>query len=140
MAWHDRNCATALRSSSSVRPGSHRLRSDPSVQPGPLAETGRPLSHWISRGASGSSRGALGDPTRGVRVPAHSGREPCFGWYAHQALQGRGPQVYAHGVAKNFKVLKTAGGFTGRPFVSASVYAANPKTLDHDHDGVECEK
>jgi hypothetical protein len=49
-------------------------------------------------------------------------------------------KVYAHGVAKNFKVLKTANGFTGRPFVSASGYAANPKTLDRDHDGVECEK
>lgn len=48
--------------------------------------------------------------------------------------------VYPHGVAKNFKVLKTADGFTARPFVSASVYASSPKTLDRDHDGVECEK
>ena len=48
-------------------------------------------------------------------------------------------RVYPHGVARNFKVLKTADGFTARPFVSSSVYAANPKTLDRDHDGVECE-
>jgi hypothetical protein len=49
-------------------------------------------------------------------------------------------RVYAHGVAKNFKVLKTADGFTARPFVSASVYEANPKTLDRDKDGVKCER
>ena len=28
-------------------------------------------------------------------------------------------EVYAHGIAKNFKVIKTANGITGRPFVSA---------------------
>lgn len=49
-------------------------------------------------------------------------------------------RVYAHGVAKNFKVLKTATGFTAHPFVSLTTYTANPKTLDRDHDGVECEK
>ena len=49
-------------------------------------------------------------------------------------------RVYPHGVAKNFKTLKTADGFTARPFVSASLYAANPKTLDRDHDGVMCER
>jgi hypothetical protein len=48
--------------------------------------------------------------------------------------------VYRHGVAKNFKVVKSADGLTGRPFVSASMYAANPKTLDRDHDGVMCER
>ena len=29
-------------------------------------------------------------------------------------------KVYAHGIAKNFKVLKTANGLTGRPFVNSS--------------------
>ena len=48
-------------------------------------------------------------------------------------------RVYPHGVAKSFAVLKTADGFTERPFVSSAEYAANPKTLDRDHDGVECE-
>jgi hypothetical protein len=36
-------------------------------------------------------------------------------------------KVYAHGIAKNFKVIKTANGLTGRPFVSAKQYAANTK-------------
>jgi hypothetical protein len=49
-------------------------------------------------------------------------------------------KVHPHGVAKNFRVLKRADGFTARPFVSSAVYAANPKTLDRDKDGVECEK
>jgi hypothetical protein len=48
--------------------------------------------------------------------------------------------VYPHGVAKSFKVLKHANGFTERPFVSMSVYDANPRTLDRDRDGVECER
>jgi hypothetical protein len=34
-------------------------------------------------------------------------------------------KVYAHGIAMNFKVIKTANGLTGRPFVSAKQYAAN---------------
>jgi hypothetical protein len=52
-------------------------------------------------------------------------------------------KVYAHGIAKNFKVIKTADGLTGRPFVSAKLYAAQNRTgshhLDRDHDGVACE-
>src|SRR3954454_24812169 len=47
-------------------------------------------------------------------------------------------KVYAHGIAKNFKVIKTANGLTGRPFVSAKQYAAN-STRDRDKDGVACE-
>jgi hypothetical protein len=47
-------------------------------------------------------------------------------------------KVYAHGIAKNFKVIKTANGLTGRPFVSAKQYAANSKS-DRDKDGVACE-
>lgn len=47
-------------------------------------------------------------------------------------------KVYPHGIAKNFKVIKTANGLTGRPFVSAKLYAAN-HTRDRDKDGVACE-
>ena len=47
-------------------------------------------------------------------------------------------KVYAHGIAKNSKVIKTANGLTGRPFVSAKQYAANSKS-DRDKDGVACE-
>jgi hypothetical protein len=48
-------------------------------------------------------------------------------------------KVYAHGIAKNFKVIKTADGLTGRPFVGTNLYAAQKKTLDRDHDGAACE-
>jgi Excalibur calcium-binding domain len=48
-------------------------------------------------------------------------------------------KVYAHGIAKNFKVIKTANGLTGRPFVSMKLYLAQPRTLDRDKDGVACE-
>jgi hypothetical protein len=52
-------------------------------------------------------------------------------------------KVYAHGIAKNFKVIKKADGLTGRPFVSAKLYAAQNATgshhLDRDKDGVACE-
>ncbi len=48
-------------------------------------------------------------------------------------------RVYAHGIAKNFKVIKTANGLTGRPFVSARQYAAN-RARDRDKDGVACER
>ena len=34
-------------------------------------------------------------------------------------------KVHAHDIAKNFKVIKTANGLTGRPFVSLTLYAAN---------------
>jgi hypothetical protein len=47
-------------------------------------------------------------------------------------------KVHAHGIAKNFKVIKTASGLTGRPFVSAKQYAAN-RTRDRDKHGVACE-
>jgi hypothetical protein len=48
--------------------------------------------------------------------------------------------VYPHGIAKNFKVIKTATGLTGRPFVSLSLYVAQkPRNLDRDKDGVACE-
>jgi Excalibur calcium-binding domain len=47
-------------------------------------------------------------------------------------------KVYTHGIAWNFKVIKTANGLTGRPFVSAKQYAAN-RTRDRDKDGVACE-
>lgn len=47
--------------------------------------------------------------------------------------------VYPHGIAKNFKVLKTADGLTGHPFVSSKLYAVQPRTLDRDRDGVACE-
>jgi hypothetical protein len=49
-------------------------------------------------------------------------------------------RVYPHGVAKSAAVLRHANGFTARPFVSASVYAANSKARDGDHDGVMCER
>ena len=52
-------------------------------------------------------------------------------------------KVYAHGIAKNFKVIKKASGLTGRPFVSAKLYAAGQNhshPLDRDKDGVACEK
>jgi hypothetical protein len=48
-------------------------------------------------------------------------------------------KVYAHGIAKNFKVIKTADGLTARPFVGTNLYAAQKKSLDRDHDGVACE-
>jgi hypothetical protein len=47
-------------------------------------------------------------------------------------------KLYAHGIAKNFKVIKTADGLTGRPFVSFKLYVAN-HTRDRDKDGVACE-
>ena len=46
--------------------------------------------------------------------------------------------VYRHGIAKNFRVVKTADGLTGRPFVSFKLYVAN-RTRDRDKDGVACE-
>ena len=49
-------------------------------------------------------------------------------------------KVYKHGIAKNFKVIKTANGLTGHPFVGTNLYAAQPRTLDRDKDGVACEK
>jgi hypothetical protein len=52
-------------------------------------------------------------------------------------LQGR-EQGLPHGIAKNFKVIKTADGLTGRPFVSFKLYVAN-HTRDRDKDGVACE-
>ncbi len=48
-------------------------------------------------------------------------------------------EVYPHGIAKNFKVFKMANGLTGRPFVGTKLYAAQPRTLDRDKDGVACE-
>ena len=47
-------------------------------------------------------------------------------------------KVYRHGIAKNFKVIKSADGLTGRPFVSFKLYVAN-HTRDRDKDGVACE-
>jgi len=47
-------------------------------------------------------------------------------------------KVYAHGIAKNFRVIKKADGLTGRPFVSYKLYTAN-HTRDRDKDGVACE-
>jgi hypothetical protein len=47
-------------------------------------------------------------------------------------------KVYAHGIAKNFRVIKKADGLTGRPFVSFKLYTAN-HTRDRDKDGVACE-
>jgi hypothetical protein len=47
-------------------------------------------------------------------------------------------KVYAHGIAKNFRVIKKADGLTGRPFVSFKLYMAN-QTRDRDKDGVACE-
>lgn len=48
-------------------------------------------------------------------------------------------KVNPHGIAKNFKVIKTANGLTGRPFVGTNLYAAQKKTLDRDKDGIACE-
>jgi hypothetical protein len=47
-------------------------------------------------------------------------------------------KVHKHGIAKNAKRAKLATGLTGRPFVSAALYAAN-QSKDRDHDGVACE-
>ncbi len=50
---------------------------------------------------------------------------------------------YPHGVARNFKVIKKATGLSGRPFVSAKVYAQLQNAshpADRDHDGVACEQ
>lgn len=47
-------------------------------------------------------------------------------------------KVYPHGIAKNFKVVKTASGLTGRPFVGPKLYAANRRS-DRDDDGIACE-
>jgi hypothetical protein len=48
---------------------------------------------------------------------------------------------YPHGVAKDFRVIKTASGLSGRPFVSAKLYAQlKRKGEDRDHDGVDCER
>ena len=46
--------------------------------------------------------------------------------------------VYAHGIAKNLRVIKEADGLTGRPFVSFKLYTAN-HARDRDKDGVACE-
>jgi hypothetical protein len=45
---------------------------------------------------------------------------------------------YSHGIAKSSKVVKTASGLSGRPFVSARLYALE-HGLDRDEDGVACE-
>ena len=47
-------------------------------------------------------------------------------------------KVHEHGIAKNAKRASSATGLTGRPFVSAALYAAN-ESKDRDHDGVACE-
>jgi hypothetical protein len=47
-------------------------------------------------------------------------------------------KVHKHGIAKNARRAKLASGLTGRPFVSAALYAAN-QSKDRDHDGVACE-
>ena len=47
-------------------------------------------------------------------------------------------KVYAHGIGKNFRVMKKADGLTGRPFVSFKLYTAN-HARDRDKDGVACE-
>lgn len=47
-------------------------------------------------------------------------------------------KVYPHGVAKK-GYLKTAGGLTGKPKVSNSLYSQNSGS-DRDKDGVACEK
>ena len=46
---------------------------------------------------------------------------------------------YPHGIAKNAHASTHAAGLTGRPFVSAKLYAQN-HTKDRDKDGVACEK
>jgi hypothetical protein len=52
-------------------------------------------------------------------------------------------KVYVHGIAKNSRAIKKADGLTGRPFVSAKLYAAQNQKgshhLDRDKDGVACE-
>jgi hypothetical protein len=47
--------------------------------------------------------------------------------------------TYSHGIAKNAHAATHASGLTGRPFVSAKLYAQN-QTKDRDHDGVACER
>jgi hypothetical protein len=47
--------------------------------------------------------------------------------------------VSCDGIAKNFKVVKSADGPTGRSFVSTKLYLAPPRTLDRDEDRVACE-
>jgi hypothetical protein len=46
---------------------------------------------------------------------------------------------HAHGIAKSAKTARSADGFTGTPFISATLYAQE-KGLDRDHDGVACER
>ena len=46
-------------------------------------------------------------------------------------------KVYAHGIAKNFRLIKKADGLTGRPFVSFKLYTNH--TRDRDKDRVACE-
>lgn len=45
---------------------------------------------------------------------------------------------YPHGIAKvGYK--NKGGSVKGKPFVNNKLYAAQPKTLDRDKDGVACE-
>jgi hypothetical protein len=46
--------------------------------------------------------------------------------------------TYPHGIAKNAHAATHASGLTGRPFISAKLYAQN-QTKDRDNDGVACE-
>jgi hypothetical protein len=46
--------------------------------------------------------------------------------------------VYPHGIARNARAATHATGLTGRPIVSAKLYAQN-RTKDRDKDGVACE-
>jgi hypothetical protein len=48
-------------------------------------------------------------------------------------------KVYPHGIAKNARAATHASGLTGRPIVSAKLYAQNG-SKDRDNDGVACEK
>ena len=54
-----------------------------------------------------------------------------------QLQVGRLEGFYPHGIAKNAHAATHASGLTGRPFVSAKLYAQN-HTNDRDKDGVAC--
>jgi hypothetical protein len=99
------------------------LRSCPSMSLPPAGRS--PVISPVGGSGPGRSNGKLAKPIApgGVRV------------FRNCTTVDR---VYPHGIAKNFKVVRTANGLTGPPFVSSRLYAANRRS-DRDEDGIACE-
>jgi hypothetical protein len=58
---------------------------------------------------------------------------------ARSVTRFAGIYVDANAVSPATARTIAADGLTGRPFVGTKLYAAQPRTLDRDKDGVACE-